>query len=175
MTADIAALIRAHLTDEQLAFEEVIGADGAPTFVVELPGVHKQKTNCALTVGRHALTINAFIARHPDENHAGVHEWLLERNRRMYAVAFSIDQFGDIYLTGKLPLAGIDADELDRILGAILEYADNSFNIILELGFATAIRREWDWRIKNGESTENLRAFEHLASQPLQSEQPSDQ
>lgn len=173
MTTDTATLIREHLVAEQISFEEVIGADQAPTFVIELPGVHKQKTNCALTVGRHALTINAFVARHPDENHAGVHEWLLERNRRMYAVAFSIDQFGDIYLTGKMPLTAINGDELDRILGAVLEYADNSFNIILELGFATAIRREWDWRIKNGESTENLRAFEHLAARSEQSEQPS--
>ena len=58
----------------------------------------------------------------------------------------------------------MSADELDRVMGAVLEYADGSFNTILELGFAGAIRREWQWRISRGESTTNLAAFAHLAA-----------
>ena len=65
-------------------------------------------------------------------------------------------------LTGKVPLSCIDADELDRLLGCALAYSDGAFNTILELGFATAIRREWAWRISRGESTANLEAFRHL-------------
>ncbi len=38
-------------------------------------------------------------------------------------------------------------------------YADESFNTILELGFSSAIRKEWEWRISRGESTRNLEAF----------------
>lgn len=136
---------------------------GAGTYVVVLPGERKLKTAVALTVGEHALTVNAFVARHPDENTGAVHQWLLERNRRMYAVTFSIDHLGDIYLTGRLPLAAVTVPELDRLMGAVLEYADGSFNTILELGFASAIRREWQWRISRGESTANLAAFAHLA------------
>ncbi len=52
-----------------------------------------------------------------------------------------------------------DADELDRLLGSVLTTADESFNTILELGFATSIRKEWDWRRLRGESTANLEAF----------------
>lgn len=133
------------------------------TCVLVLPGEHKLQTTVALTVGEHALTLNAFVARHPDENHAAVHQWLLERNRRMYAVSFALDHLGDIYLVGKVPLTSISPEELDRILGSVLEYADSSFNIILELGFATAIRKEWEWRVSRGESTDNLSAFRHLA------------
>ena len=62
------------------------------TYVVVLPGEHKLKTTVALTVGEHALTVNAFVARHPDENTEAVHRWLLERNQRLYAVAFAVDQ-----------------------------------------------------------------------------------
>ena len=36
---------------------------------------------------------------------------------------------------------------------------DDSFNTILELGFASSIRKEWEWRISRGESTRNLAAF----------------
>jgi hypothetical protein len=95
-----------------------------------------------------------------------VHRWLLEQNRRMYAVAFAIDHLGDIYLVGRVPLAAITQDELDRLMGSVLEYADGSFNTILELGFASAIRREWQWRVSRGESTANLAAFAHLADPP---------
>jgi len=150
--------IRQYLVSNEIEFEEIAG----PTFVVTLPGVKKLKTNVALTVGQHSVTISAFVARCPEENHAGVHEWLLERNRRMYGVAFSIDHLGDIYLTGRVALGSIDDEELDRLLGAVLEYADDSFNPILEMGFLGAMQREWDWRISRGESTMNLEAFRHL-------------
>jgi hypothetical protein len=84
----------------------------------------------------------------------------------MYGVAFAVDHLGDIYLSGRLPLSSVTPDELDRLLGSVLEYADGSFNTILELGFATAIRREWAWRLSRGESTANLDAFPHLAPPP---------
>ena len=138
-----ADLVRDYLTEDGLPFEE----PQPGTFVVTLPGERKLRTTASLVVGDHSLSINAFVARHPDENAEEVYRWLLERNRRMYAVAFCVDHLGDIYLSGRLPLSALDAAELDRVMGCVVEYADSSFNMILELGFATAIRREWDWRI----------------------------
>ena len=133
------------------------------TFVVTLPGASKLSTTVSLVVGDHALSINAFVARRPDENAEAVYRWLLERNRRMYAVAFCVDRLGDIYLSGRVPLTSITPEEIDRLLGCVSEYSDGSFNTILELGFATAIRREWKWRVERGEPTGNLEAFRHLA------------
>jgi Putative bacterial sensory transduction regulator len=163
MTSDLATraatAIRMWLDESGLDWEDV----PPRTFVVSLPGVHKLRTTVSLSIGDHALTINAFVARHPDENVEAVHRWLLERNRRTYVVSFAIDPLGDVYLVGKLPLAAATVDELDRVMGSVLEYADGSFNTLLELGFASAIKREWAWRISRGESTENLAAFAHLA------------
>jgi hypothetical protein len=133
------------------------------TFVVSLPGENKQKTNTSIQIGPHFATIQAFVARHPDENADGLHRWLLERNRRLYGVAYCIDALGDVYLSGRFSLAAITEDELDRILGSVLDTADGSFNAILELGFSSAIRREWQWRLSRGENTGNLEAFRHLA------------
>lgn len=133
------------------------------SYVVVLPGTHKLKTTVNLIPGEHSLRIEAFVIRHPDENHEAVWAWLLRRNARMYGVSFSIDGAGDVYLTGRVPLASLSADELDKLLGSVLQYSDESFDTLLELGFAEAIRREWAWRISRGESTENLRAFQHLA------------
>jgi hypothetical protein len=77
----------------------------------------------------------------------------------MYGVAFAVDRLGDIYLDGRLPLAAVTPEELDRLLGSVLTYADESFNTILELGFASSIRKEWEWRKLRGEPTKNLEAF----------------
>jgi hypothetical protein len=128
-------------------------------FLLTLPGTRKLQTPCHLAVGDHALSVHAFVARHPDENHEAVYRWLLEKNLRLYAVAFAVDHNGDIYLDGRLPLHAVDVEEIDRLLGSVLTYADESFNTILELGFASSIRKEWEWRKSRGEPTHNLEAF----------------
>ena len=158
-SAEASAILRAALTDHDLEVEE----SEPGRFVVVLPGERKQKTTCSIVVGEHAVTVQAFVARHVDENAERVYRWMLERNLRMYGVSFAIDHLGDIYLSGRLPLSSVNAHEVDRILGSVLEYADGSFNTILELGFSSAIKREWEWRTSRGESTSNLEAFRHIA------------
>jgi hypothetical protein len=113
-------------------------------------------------VGQHAMQVRAFVARNPDENHVGVYRWLLERNLRLHGISFALDALGDIYLTGRVPVELVSRVEVDRVLGAVAEAADDSFNVILELGFAESIRKEWAWRRSRGESTANLAAFSHL-------------
>ncbi|CAB4536350.1 unannotated protein [freshwater metagenome] len=137
---------------------------GEQSYLLTLPGEKKLQTHVALIIGEHSLSINAFVIRKPDENSALVHEWLLRKNAATYSVAFAINEVGDIYLVGRLPLTTVTEQELDRVLGAVLQYSDTSFNPLLEMGFASAIRREWAWRVSRGESLANLKAFEHLVS-----------
>lgn len=150
-----AETIRGYLADNDIEFTEL--SDGVFSF--SLPGEKKLQTAVRLDVGEHALGVHAFVCRKPDENHERVYRWLLERNLKMYAVAFAVDRLGDIYLDARLPLAAVSAEELDRLLGSVLANADESFNAILELGFASSIRKEWEWRKLRGESTRNLEAF----------------
>jgi hypothetical protein len=153
-------LIERVLADRELEYERT----GDSSYVVTLPGTHKLKTACNLIVGEHALRVEAFVMRQPDENREELWAWLLRHNARMYGVAFSIDANGDVYLTGRVSLTGLDEDELDRLLGAVLTYADESFDSMLEIGFGESIRREWAWRVKRGESLANLQAFKHFAA-----------
>ena len=153
------ALIEEVLTSRELEWDKT----GESSYVVSLPGTHKLKTACNLIVGEHALRVEAFVMRRPDENHEQLWAWLLRRNARMYGVSFSIDAAGDVYLTGRVSLKGLDEDELDRLLGSVLTYADESFDTMLEIGFGSSIRREWDWRVKRGESLRNLEAFAAFA------------
>ncbi|MFD8589925.1 YbjN domain-containing protein [Streptomyces sp. NPDC059637] len=157
--ADRAAqVVERTLRDAELDFE----TPKPGHFVVKLPGTKKLSTTCSLVVGAHTLSVNAFVVRRPDENTEAFHRWLLEHNTRLYGVAYAIDRLGDVYLVGRLPLAAVTPEEVDRLLGSVLENADGSFNTLLELGFATSIRKEYEWRTKRGESTRNLEAFTHL-------------
>jgi hypothetical protein len=154
-----AEVVESALRELELEYER----DAEDRFVVALPGEKRLKTACWLVIGAHALEVQAFVMRKPDENREGVYEFLLQRNVRTYAVSWAIDSMGDVYLTGRVPLSAVSADEIDRILGSVLEYADGTFNTLLELGFGSSIRREWAWRVKNNESLANLQAFRDFA------------
>jgi hypothetical protein len=141
---------------------------GPGLYSVRLPANRKLLTECALEVQRYALNVRAFVARRPDENQGGVYRWLLQRNLKLYGIAFCLDALGDIYLSGRVGLESVTTTEVDRLIGAVAETADDSFNPILELGFAESIRREWAWRRSRGEPTSNLAAFAHLDPGPAE-------
>jgi hypothetical protein len=159
----VADVIESALGELELEWQRLDGS----TFAVALPGEKRLKTACILTIGTHALQIEAFVMRAPDEHRQEVYAWLLQRNARMYAVSWAIDGTGDVYLVGRVPLASITAEEIDRILGSVLEYADGSFNVLLEMGFGSSIRREWAWRVKNNQPLANLAAFADFAQRPV--------
>lgn len=160
--ADSASIIEQVLTEADLDWE----SPKPGNYVVKLPGTRKLSTTVSLLVGKHSLSLNAFVIRHPDENEPGVHRWLLERNLKLYGVSYAVDRLGDVYVTSKLPLSAITPEEIDRLLGSVLEAADGGFNTLLELGFASAIRKEYAWRVSRGEPTHNLDAFAHLTQRP---------
>ena len=153
-------ILRESLADAKIQHELLDDS----TLLVTVPGEKKLYTNVIFKVSEKTLSINAFVIRKPDQNAEKVHDWLLRHNAANYLLSYAINELGDVYLVGRLPIALVSRDEIDRILGAIHEYCDASFNILLELGFADAIRREWAWRLSRGESVANLEAFKHLQS-----------
>ncbi|SEP41245.1 YbjN domain-containing protein [Amycolatopsis saalfeldensis] len=152
------ATIKSTLDDSELKYDR----RGEGKYFVTLPGTKKLQTNCWLVDGDHAFSVEAFVCRRPDEEHEAVYRFLLQRNARLYGVHYTVDGMGDIYLVGRFGKETVTEAELDKILGQVLEAADGDFNTILEIGFATSIKREWDWRVSRGESLANLQAFKHL-------------
>lgn len=167
MTSHDIAVIVQRVTDwldaEALEWEPGIGAGEV---VVTLPGEKKLKTVVSLLVGEHDLTATAFVMRNPDENHEEVLRFLLRRNLRLRGVAYAVDAAGDVFLTGRLPLPAVDGEQLDRLLGSVLEAADSPFNELLVLGFLTSMHKEWAWRVSRGESLRNLEAFRSILERP---------
>ena len=80
------------------------------TFVVDLPGEHKLQDHLlprrrrAQPVGR-GVRLPAARTR----TTSAFYRWLLERNTRLYGVAFAVDHLGDIYLVGRVPLHAVTA------------------------------------------------------------------
>lgn len=163
MTASARDIIEQTCKENGLTCTRHEGARGGlPGIIVELPGERRLTTNTILSIGEHSVRVEAFVCRKPDENHEGVYRFLLKRNRRLYGVAYTLDNVGDIYLVGRMALASVTSDEIDRVLGQVLEAVDSDFNTLLELGFRSSIQKEWEWRVSRGESLKNLQAFTHL-------------
>jgi putative sensory transduction regulator len=159
----LSATVAAYLTDSGHDWEPGARPD---EFVVSLPGEKKLKTVASLVVSDTALSVSAFVIRNPDENHTEVYRFLLRRNLRLPGLAYAVDQAGDVYVTGRVPAAGVDADSLDRLLGVVLTAADEPFNELLVLGFLSSMRKEWEWRVSRGESLRNLEAFRAILARP---------
>ena len=150
--------VRQYLSNNGLEPQDV----SESALVITVQGNAKLKINVALAIGEHTFRIESFVARNPDENHENVYRWILEENRKLLTVAFCLDTFGDIYLRGSMPIANMTISDVDQLLGVVIAESDRSFNTLLELGFKSAIEREWAWRTSNGMDTANLQAFAHL-------------
>ena len=148
--------LREHLDTLEVPWEQ--GARAGET-VATLPGERKLRTVISLLLGERALELRAFVIRNPDENHEAFYRYLLRRALRLPGLGYAVDASGDVYLTGRMPLAGLDEESLDELLGGVLTACDEPFNDLLRLGFWTSIRREWAWRVDRGEPTANLEAF----------------
>jgi hypothetical protein len=137
-------------------------AAGPYHWAVTLPGTHKLKTTVSVKMSERGADVQAFVIRHPDENEAKFHSWLLHRNGRLQACSFFVDSLGDVYLRAHVPAAAWSQEWIDALMGQVLSAADESFDELLVLGFLTSMKREWAWRVARGESTRNLAAFAHL-------------
>lgn len=155
---DVLALAEAWAKDLEIEYERL----NESCIVVTLPGTKRLRVPVALTATPQALLIESFVARGTDQDPRPLYEFLLRRNSKAFGVAYCTDQYGDVYLVGRLPIATVNAEALDLVLGSVMGMADGDFNTILELGFSESIEREWKWRLSRGESTANLAAFEHL-------------
>ena len=163
MTSHVEQVIEDTCKEHGLVCTRHEGAHGGlPGIIVELPGERRLKTNTILSIGEHSVRVEAFVCRKPDEKLEGVSVFLVEREGSRSGEAYALVNVGDLYLVGRMALASVTPDEMDRVLGQVLEAVDSDFNTLLELGFRSSIQKEWEWRVARGESLKNLQAFAHL-------------
>jgi hypothetical protein len=125
----------------------VVGED---RFLTQLAGEHKRTIPVLLHVDERSLKVSSLLAGAPDEQHDVVHRLLLHRNQRPAPVHFALDDEGDLLLVGRVPLVALDEAALDELLGLVLAMADDVFDRVLAIGFASYLDAEQRWRAREG-------------------------
>ena len=108
---------------------------------VRLRGEEKEHTTVWMTLGQRTLRYEAYVMPAPEENVAEVYELALRRNQKLVGAHFAIGVEDALFLRGDLPLAAVCADEIDRIVGSIYAYVEQSFPAMIRLGFASRFAR----------------------------------
>ena len=125
------------LSDLGAAFERV----EAGAYLVRLPGRRRASTLVWLIAGEQAVAVEAFVMHvvEPPEGPAPdlgpLHRYLLGRNLRLRDVHFGLDDVGDVFLTGSLPHAAVEAATVDRLLGEVLQLLEESTDALVRLAY----------------------------------------
>jgi hypothetical protein len=108
----------------------------AGAYVVTLPGAQGRSTLVWLVAGEQRVAVEAFVLHVIDvRDPAPLHRWLLARNLRLRSVGFCLDDVGDVFLTGSLPLAAVDVATVDRVLGEVVQLVDEGTPALLRLAY----------------------------------------
>lgn len=109
--------------------------DTESSWYIRMDGESKKGISMILRLGERTLQVESYFVRAPEEERrAEAYRWILQRNLRQY-LRFACDDDGAIHLVGQVPLACVDAEELDRLVGSVLEYQDTNWMTFLQLAF----------------------------------------
>lgn len=111
--------------------------DGDLRWYVRLRGEEKEHITVWLSLGQRTLRYEAYVMPAPQENVAQVYELALRRNEKLVGAHFAIGVEDALFLRGELPVSAVCADEVDRIVGSMYAYAEQSFPALIRLGFAS--------------------------------------
>jgi len=114
--------------------------DAERRWYVRMRGEEKDFTTVWLTLGQRTLRYETYVMPAPEENASELYEYLLRRNEKLVGAHFSIGLEDAVFLRGELPLALLDEDELDRVIGSLYAYVEQHFRPMLRIGFASRFR-----------------------------------
>jgi hypothetical protein len=131
---------------------DVLTALGAPferveagAYLVTLQGSRRASTRLWLLAGAQAVAVEAFVLHVlPDScpDPSRLHRHLLTRNLRLRGVHYALDDVGDLFLSGSLPVAAVTAEDVDRLLGEVLQLLERDQEVLLELAYGPRPARD---------------------------------
>jgi hypothetical protein len=104
---------------------------------VRMRGESKDFTTIWITLGQRTLRYETYVMPAPEENIPDFYENLLRRNERLVGAHFSIGAEDAVFLRGEIPLLALVESELDRIVGSLYAYVEQSFRPLLRIAFAS--------------------------------------
>ncbi|HEY4792015.1 MAG TPA: YbjN domain-containing protein [Actinomycetes bacterium] len=143
------AAVAAFVADAGVAAEEL----GDGRWFLRLAGERKLGIGVHLAVGDRTLRVESFFMRAPEEQRERLYRDLLLRQATSYVLRFTLDEAGDLFLVGQVPLRAITYEEVDRVVGSVLDLADAAYLPAVEIGFASSIAAEKAWRARLAEGS----------------------
>ena len=104
---------------------------------VRMSGQEKEFTTVWLNLGQRTLRFETYVMPAPEENAQVLYESLLRRNEKLVGAHFSIGQEDAVFLRGEIPLAALNEQELDRLIGTLYSTVEQSFGALIRIGFAS--------------------------------------
>jgi hypothetical protein len=140
--AELDAFISAALATQVLQNPSVVAveriAEVPPSWYVRFSGDAKENFSAEFELGQRSLHFSSYFLPAPQGNEAEFYRHLLQRNARLYGMAYTVGKEDGIYLEGRLPNLMITApEELDRLLGSIYAYTEEHFMTAAHIGFAS--------------------------------------
>ena len=115
----------------------------AGAYVVTLPGDRGRSTLVWLIAGEQAVAVEAFVM-HVYANAAPdlprLHGHLLRRNLQLRDVHYAVDDVGDVYLVGSLPVP--DLVLVDRVLGEVLQLLEQDWDALQQLAYGDRLEAD---------------------------------
>lgn len=118
--------------------DELHGED--PRWYVRIAGEAKEHITVWLTLGQRTLRYEAYVMPAPLDHVAEVYETCLRANQRLVGVHFAIGVEDAVFVRGEVPLAALDAEELDRVIGTVVATVEDFFPTLIRLGQARHFR-----------------------------------
>jgi hypothetical protein len=108
---------------------------------VRMRGEAKEYITLWFTLGQRTLRYETYVMPAPLDNVERVYEQALRRNDRLVGAHFAIGVEDALFLRGELPLAALSEAELDRVVGSLYAYVEQSFPALIRLGYASHFER----------------------------------
>jgi hypothetical protein len=86
-------------------------------------------------VGTITIGFEAYLLPPPPHNRAEVLNHCLKRNYRAWPAYIAADDRGELYIRGRIPIAGISEDAIETAVGAVYELVEVSFKPLVRLGY----------------------------------------
>lgn len=114
---------------------------GTGRWFVRLRGTEKDIVTVWLHLRQRTLAHEAQMMPGPETHREEVLAYLLRRNVTMGQLRFALGPEDAVYVVGEVPVARVDEDELDRVVGGSLAAVDDCFPTAMAMGHAGLYRR----------------------------------
>lgn len=135
-------LVRTYLAARAEEHGNPIHVDDEPPLLrARFRGEARDFTTIWYRARERTLHYETYFMPDPEENHEALYHFLMRWNRRLYLAAFVLDRDREVYIEGRLPLAAVTSDEIDRVTGQVYQAVESTFRTAITIGFPRLMSR----------------------------------